>query len=121
MALLGMFAGRFNPLPPAWAGETLSALCVDFVSSVSIRSRPRGREKRVHSASFGFLLTFQSAPARVGGRNMVQTLPYIIACVSIRSRPRGREKRGVAKPDALMVQFQSAPARVGGRNRYLLP
>ena len=102
----------FNPLPTRRPGGTADHADFGRVLSVSIRSRPEGREE---PGSHGRALTscYVSIRSRPEGREElgIPGRPRDVSSVSIRSRPEGREERllGVGFNHRPVVSIRSRP------------
>ena len=110
----------FNPLPARGPGDTPDHLTRSGCESVSIRSRPGGREILTLSPfSKPQAKLFQSAPGPGAGRYCVAKFQACLSSiVSIRSRPGGREilARVRTDIDGIAVSIRSRP---GGREIHI--
>ena len=132
----------FNPLPTRRPGGTATASRSRPATSVSIRSRPEGREEPGGTVSQSGVSKFQSAPDPKAGRNRRsssssprttgfnplptrrpggtyrESLREESRAVSIRSRPEGREEPpGSRGPLVLKPCFNPLPTRRPGGTR----
>ncbi len=115
----------FQSAPARMSGRHPVIESITYSSStVSIRARSDERAKRrgVHRCrAFAVLGMFQSAPARMSGRNPRALVGRPRARrrpvrVSIRARSDERAKPVLSSTERVFCAFQSAPARMSGRH-----